>query len=112
MTMQEDGRNHERSPYAVPHLTMEQLRASKQALNRTGAQFLKTDLETALTFCKAARNTQDPQKKDRNQRFARKAYDTILRLMKKITLSDTDAKELNQKLERLKEQLVELGEAL
>lgn len=91
--------------------TLDKIRASEQELNRTGTEFLKIDIATALIFAKTALDTDDGAKKRRNQKSARKAYDTILRLAKKITLTDQDAKKLQQELRRLKTDLIQLGEA-
>jgi phage shock protein A len=98
-----------RNPVLNP--TVAKIRASEQELNRTGTEFLKIDVATAQTFAKIALDTEDPAKKRRNQKSARKAYDTILRLAKKITLSDQDVSKLEQELRRLKADLIQLGEA-
>ena len=78
--------------------------------NRTGTEFLKVDVATGLTFAKAALDSHDPEKKRRNQRSARKAYDTIVRMLKKITPTDADARQLDASLHQLKNELIQLGE--
>jgi hypothetical protein len=90
--------------------TREELLASSQQLNRVGTEFLKADIATGRTFVEAALSSDDPEKKRRNQKSARKAYDTVVRMLKKITPNDADAQELNAGLQRLKADLVELGE--
>jgi len=84
--------------------------ASLRQFNRTGTQFLKVDVATGLTLAKAARDTQDAEKKRRNQKSARKAYDTIVRMLKKVTPTDADARQLNASLHQLKNELIQLGE--
>ncbi len=53
-----------------------------------------------------------PEKKRRNQRSERKAYDTIVRMLKKITPTDADALQLNASLHQLKDELIQLGDFL
>ena len=95
-------------PVAKP--TREELLSSKRQLNEVGTEFLKVDVATGRTFVEAALSSDDPEKKRRNQKSARKAYDTVVRMLKKITPNDADAQELNAGLQRLKADLVELGE--
>jgi phage shock protein A len=96
----------------VPMPTVVDFARTEKEFNRAGTEFLKTDVATAITFSEAALNTDDPAKRIRNQKFARKAYDTILRLAQKITLQEEDAKQLSQGLEELKANLMRLGEVL
>ena len=91
---------------------MDELLATRKRLNRANSDFLKVDVQTALTFTGIALQTTDPVKRQRNQRSARKAYDTVLRLMGKVQLSESDARTLGSGLERLKSELRELGETL
>lgn len=97
-------------PRQLPKRTREQLLASKRQFNRTGTEFLKVDAVTGLTFAKAALDSRDEEKKLRNQKSARKAYDTIVRMLNKITPSDADAQQLHESLHQLKNQLIQLGE--
>lgn len=91
---------------------MADLANTQQQFNRTGTEFLKVDVATALTFAATALNTDDPEKKRRNQRSARKAYDTVLRMTQKVTLTPQDAKELSKSLHLLRANLMRLGEVL
>lgn len=79
-------------------------------LNKTGVDFLKLDVEVGLTFSGIALQTHDSEKRVRNLRAARKAYDNVLRLMDKVTLTKDDAKSLARNLFRLKCELVMLGD--
>ena len=97
-------------PRQLPKRTREQLLASKRQFNRTGTEFLKVDVVTGLTFAKAALDSRDEDKKLRNQKSARKAYDTIVRMLNKITPSDADAQQLHESLHQLKNHLIQLGE--
>jgi len=84
---------------------------SSERLNQTGAEFLKIDVEMALTFTDIARRATDPLRKQRNRRAARRAYDSIVRLTARVHLSDEDARTLRQGLTRLKSELKSLGES-
>jgi DNA invertase Pin-like site-specific DNA recombinase len=68
------------------------------------------DVVTGLTFAKAALDSRDEDKKLRNQKSARKAYDTIVRMLNKITPTDADARQLHESLQQLKSHLIQLGE--
>jgi hypothetical protein len=83
---------------------------SKRAVHRVGTDFLKVDLETALTFVQVALTTEDLATRERNRKSARGAYDTVLRFTKKLRLSESDVTELKRDLRRLKADLLRLGE--
>lgn len=89
---------------------MDELVVSGRELNRASADFLKADLATALTFVRIAKQTDEAIKKRRNQRAARKAYDTINKFAKNVDLTRDDAKALSRHLALLKSELRALGE--
>lgn len=89
---------------------LDKIMASRARLNRTTADFLKIDVQTALTFCGIARDSQDVRKKLRNRQHAREGYDTILRLMHRVMLTEEEVQHLVVNLEKLRTQLVSLGE--
>ncbi len=85
------------------------------ALNKANAaaiDFIRVDLDTALTFTRIALATTDPQKQQRTTRTARKAYDTILRSLTRVRLRPNDATAIETKLQRLREDLIRLGESV
>ena len=84
--------------------------ASRARFNQVSAEFLLVDVETGLTFSGIALRTKDPDKKLRNRHTARKAYDTVLRLVEKVYLDQDQAQSLNANLKRLRSELVTLGE--
>ena len=96
--------------YAAPRPTTGDLLATAAESNRVSIDFLKVDLQTALTFSELALQSPDGIKRNRNRRNARRGYDTILRLIDKVSLSDSDARSLGGQLLRLKSDLEELGE--
>jgi len=98
--------------YAAPKPSVDDFLASGARLNRVRVDFLKIDVATALTFSGIALQTQDPEKRQRNRRSARRAYDTILGLIHRVPLTLDDAQILARNLRRLKSELVRLGEVL
>jgi hypothetical protein len=92
--------------------TVDELVASLGQLNRASAEFLKTDVETALIFTSIALQTEDFSKRQRNRQNARRGYDTVVRLAGRIRLSDDDEQFLTERLARLKSELQRLGEVL
>jgi hypothetical protein len=96
--------------FAATKPTMDQILANAGELNKTSAAFLKTDVETALTFSAIALKTNEPNKKQRNQKNARKGYDSIVRFMGRMPISTEDGEFLSSKLQRLKTELQMLGE--
>ena len=96
--------------HAAPRPTVDQLLASRERMNRASVDFLKIDLETALTFLKIARQAQDSARKERNRRAARKAYETVAKLVGKVELNDEDRRILIDGLQQLQKELEALGE--
>ena len=58
----------------------------------------------------AAQSYEDLEKRTRNQRNARRAYDTVLHLGGEVSLDETERKEFDTKLGQLKFALEGLGE--
>jgi len=107
------GRQPARVPsYAAAKPTVDELLAFGARMNRTGADFLMIEAQTALTFSGIALGSHDEVKKRRNCRFARLAYDTVLRLSDKVTFTDHDKRILSRDLRRLKGELRSLGEVV
>lgn len=89
-----------------------ELSVTGKQLNSTRVDFLKVDVETALTFTGLALGTEDQEKKQRNRANARKAYDTILRLSRNVLFTAAEEAYMKQRLEQLKTDLARLGERL
>jgi hypothetical protein len=108
----------QKSPTREPHFaaerpTIDKFLAANIDLSRTTVDFLKVDMETALTFSGIALQSENgSEKRRRNQMHARRGYDTISRLIRKFPLSEADVKVLSRNLKRLKSELQELGEAV
>ena len=84
--------------------------SSFHEINRSQVDFLKADLEIALTFSRIALEAEDPQKKSRNRQLARRAYDSIVRLRPRVALESEDIRILESDLQELRNNLVSLGE--
>ena len=98
--------------HAAPKPTVDELLDSRDRLNRAGADFMKIDLETALTFLNIARQTQDEKRKTRNRVAARHAYETVKKLATKVTLKEEDMRVITQSLSRLRSELEAMGDIL
>lgn len=95
----------------VPRVSAASLMTTARELNDSGVEFLKIDTETALIFAKIALQTNDPAKRKRNRENARKAYDTIQRLAKKLSLTSGEETSMNERLDQLRRDLMELDES-
>ncbi len=82
-----------------------------EELDKLKVDFIRTDLDVALSFAEIARQTDEREKVIRNQQNARKGYDAGFQFMStaKITF---DREVIGVKLRRLKSALLNLGEAL
>ncbi|MFZ3342593.1 MAG: hypothetical protein WA609_08010 [Terriglobales bacterium] len=105
--------DHRAGPrYAAAKPTVDEILASIARHHKTSTDFLKADIEMALTFAGIARSARISEERERNRRSARKAYDTVIRLIARVDLTDHDAKVLGRSLARLKSELRGLGEVL
>jgi hypothetical protein len=82
----------------------------REQFERNRAQFLITELSTALTFCEVAKSSDDPEKTQRNVKNAREGYDTILKFRNGVHLDAQAKTEFENKCSHLKSELQALGE--
>ncbi len=108
--MTESGRFPRKSLLTATRAIPAEVARLEKQFNRAGTDFLKLDVVTALIFTATALKTDDPHKKKRNQESARKAYDTVVRMAKRVRFQDEDAHELKNALHQLKSNLMRLGE--
>jgi hypothetical protein len=78
--------------------------------NRAGVQFLITDLEAALTFLDVADVTHSDENRARNRGNAMTVYETVLRLLPKVTPTEDERQKLEDRFSRLKKRLIALGQ--
>lgn len=108
--------SRQKSPIREPDTTAkrpswEEILAVAARANRAGADFLRIDVQTALTFSGIAlQSGSDEEKRRRNRKSARKGYDSISRLIEKVQLSTREARDISRSLTRLKSELRQLGE--
>ncbi len=80
--------------------------------NRNGVEMLKIDLGAGLTRATIAlRAPEHSEKRLRNHKEARKAYDTVLDFVQRVTLTSEDTQEISDKLAQLKSSLEKLGDS-
>lgn len=82
------------------------------AFNQQAVDFLKVELETGLTFAKIALSGEaGSDKRFRNQANALKAYQTVLRLRKRVqSMNQESTRQIEKGLDRLRSALKKLGE--
>ncbi len=79
---------------------------------RNGVEMLKRDLDAGLIRAMiASRAPENSEKRLRNHREARKAYDTVVDFSQRFTLTSTDTQEISDKLAKLKSSLEQLGDS-
>lgn len=84
----------------------------RSSLNQTSLEFLNIDIETALTLAGIALSaSRGSEKRERNIAHARRAYDTITRLARRVEVTPEQASLLDEKLDKLKKTLQQLGES-
>ena len=78
--------------------------------NAVSVEFLKTELETGITFANLALSARHEDRLERTKANARKAYDTALKFKDKLKLEK--AAELNSLVKDLRNKLQDLGESV
>jgi hypothetical protein len=86
---------------------------AKARLRRSGAELIMADVELAFTFLEVARASKERGIAERNRNNARKAYDSVQRLLPQCiaVLSVPEQMALHRKLEELKTRLKHVGES-
>jgi hypothetical protein len=74
--------------------------------------FLRTELETGLTFARVALSARDEDKIRRNQLNAQKAYDTFCRYFANAAISEAESNEMHATAAELKGLLGKLDKSL
>jgi Spy/CpxP family protein refolding chaperone len=78
--------------------------------NPLSVEFLKTELETGITFAQLALSARREDKIERTKANARKAYDTAVKFMERLT--PEKSAELDSLLQNLRTRLQDLGESV
>lgn len=88
------------------------MRGNTKLVNPTPVEidFLRCEIDTGLTLAKIALDANRRDRRNRNRLNARKAYDTVLRFMPRVSLTREEVSEMKIRVEHLKAELVRLGE--
>jgi hypothetical protein len=78
--------------------------------NQNGIDFVFIDLDLANIFIDVAAASQSEEMARRNQSNARKAYDTVIRLLPRLRPGEQERHDLNRKLSLLKGRLQAIGQ--
>jgi hypothetical protein len=79
--------------------------------NAVSVEFLSIEAETGLLFAEIASQADSAEKKARNCSNARTAYDTVLRFIERVSLTEAEWESLGRKMAKLKVSLQKLGES-
>ena len=77
--------------------------------NEAGLGFVLVELDLGATFCELALSTQNVENKERNTRNGRKAFDSAIHYLQRVSPDGTEQSFINEKLSRLNELLERLG---
>lgn len=77
--------------------------------NRVGVQFLMAETLVGLTFLDVSNTTGSDETRARNRQLALTAYETVLRLLPKVTPRGEEREALQTKLVELRRRLIDLG---
>ena len=91
-------------------MDMVSFQATFAALNQSGVEFLLTDLDVAMTFMDVAAASHIQATIRRNHNNARKAYDSTLQLLEKLTPNGRQRQEIETKLAVVKARLKAVGQ--
>lgn len=80
--------------------------------NRSQVAFLLCELAAGNTFVRIARTKGNRDDAARNRALARKAYDSVLHFMGRVSMSHEEAQKVHVELAALKRRLIALGEPL
>ncbi len=83
----------------------------QEQLRKNHVEFLRIDLETALTLTRIAQRAGAGSiKRQRTVRKARRAYDTVVKMRSSCACSDAEGLRIDKKIRRLRTELLRLGE--
>ena len=82
----------------------------KPVENNGEIEFLRAEALTGLTFSKIALGSNDQEKTERNRANARKAYDSLLHFLPRVSDKSEIWEEIRARVAELKSNLQQLGE--
>jgi hypothetical protein len=75
----------------------------------TGLGFVLVELDLGATFCELALSSQNVDTKERNTRNARRAHDSAVNFLPRLSPENVEQALINQKFSHLNELLEQLG---
>jgi len=82
----------------MKRLSADELRQSHEVLR---FDFVRVELDLAITFCEIALSAETETKARRNTTHARRAYSSAMRFLEGASLTNLMGLEINQRIERL-----------
>jgi hypothetical protein len=83
--------------------------AAQRKTHEVEFSFLLTELQTGHTLAAVGLAAADTDTADRIRQKARAAYDSVLRFMERVPLTQEQSREINTRLTSLRKRLDELG---
>lgn len=77
--------------------------------NEIGVDFLRTDIEAALTFLQVAETSSSPETRVRNYGKALEGYRTVLHFLPRVVPTAEQLEEMHLKLDQIRQQLEQAG---
>lgn len=90
---------------------MQDIAQTLRDTNTISLEFLNVELDTGLLFAEIAAGSNNAEKTARNRANARIAYDTVLRFIGSVSMTDAESESLGLKMATLKRDLQALGES-
>jgi len=91
---------------------MRDISSLRDDLNRTTVAFLRTDLDTGIMLARIATGARkNSERRERNKRKARMAYDTVVKFRGQTPMSTEIRNALDEKIGLLRSMLEVLGES-
>jgi hypothetical protein len=84
-------------------------RATAESFNRTGIDFVFTELDVAITFCRESLSSRDPSRAIRAVGNARRAFRVALKKRKEFVFSELQKRDLVERVSQLKTLLREVA---
>ena len=79
-----------------------------EIFNAMFRDFVLQELDLGTMFCDVALCANDPDKKERNRRNARRAYESVLHFLPRLNLAGTEHEVVQAKVSRLNDLLEQL----
>ena len=84
---------------------MEEIKQNHEALR---IEFIRTELDMAVTFCQVARSTDKETNARRNIENAKRAYATAEKSLQKASLTEAESREIGEQMKKVKSMIEDL----